>query len=454
MPERIDLPEEVNIILDAYKEYGATAYIVGGCVRDNLIGREVHDWDICTPVVPSKTIDIFREKGYSVIETGLKHGTVTVMINDNPFEITVFRRDGEYSDRRHPDNVEFTSDLEEDLSRRDFTMNAIAYNPETGFVDPFNGIDDIRWRYIRCVEDPTERFREDPLRIMRAIRFSAQTGFTIDFKTLLAAQSERLKLMLISAERKRDELCKMITSYSPFLFDSMMKGWRIICEVIPELYYCRSRQRNPHHKYNIYTHSVYAMCNTKADLILRLTLLFHDIGKPNTRVSDESGIDHFYGHADVGAKMTDEIMRRLRFDNFTRETVVELVRYHDSEISPKKSAIKRWLNRLGEEQFLRLLEVREADIKAQNPVYSEEKLLKIKKIKDVLKEVLEEKSCFTLKDLAVDGYDLIAIGYKPGKELGDVLNELLRLVIDEELQNGQSTLLAEAKRIFSERNIQ
>lgn len=454
MTECIDLPEEVKIIFDAYKEYGATAYVVGGCIRDNLIGREVHDWDICTPVIPAETIEIFREKGYQVIETGLQHGTVTVMINDKAFEITVFRRDGKYSDGRHPDNVEFTNNIEEDLSRRDFTMNAVAYNPEEGFIDPFGGMSDITRKCIKCVGTPDERFREDPLRIMRCIRFSAQLGFMIDYETLLSAERARLKLSFVSAERKRDELCKTIMSYSQFLYQSLMKNQRIIYAIIPELYYCRVYQRNPYHIYNVYEHSIYAMCNSFENQVIRLTLLFHDIGKPKSKTTDKNGIDHFYGHAEVGAKMTDEIMRRLRFDNDTREAVVELVRNHDAEISLKKSGIKRWLNKLGEEQFRRLLEVKAADTKAHNPIYMKERLLKIEKIKELLEEVLEEKSCFTLKNLMIDGYDLIAIGYKPGKELGNALNELLSLVIDEEIQNKQSVLLAEAERILNERNIQ
>ena len=439
---KIDLPNEVLEIFNVIKEYGAEAYVVGGCVRDSILGRPVHDYDICTPVVVHELKEHFEEKGYRVIPTGLQHGTITVVVNGTGYEITTFRRDGEYSDGRHPDSVEFTSELIEDLKRRDFTINAMAYNDEDGLIDPFNGLEDIKYEKINCVGSAKERFSEDALRILRAIRFASQLNFVLMPDTDWEIHQQYKNLENISVERINSEFCKIVSSDS--LCVQLVLYRDVFALFIPELKDMFEFPQNNHwHVYDVFEHTIHAVehCDSE-DLIVRLAVLFHDIGKPHCFQDDEDGIRHFKGHGKVSADMTNEIMRRLKFDNDTREKVVELIHYHDATIEVGKKYIKKWLNKIGIEQFKRLLEVKKADNKAQNLEYSQEMIDKIKEIEKLLEEVLQEKECFSLKDLAINGDDVKKAFYlKEGKGVGLWLKEILNRVIDGELNNNREDLI-------------
>lgn len=444
MINKINLPKAVIEILNLLDSYGSVGFVVGGCVRDSILDRPIHDWDICAPVVISEVQALFEEEGYKVIPTGIKHGTVTVMIDDVGYEITTFRRDGEYTDGRHPDNVEFTSNLVEDLSRRDFTMNAIAYNPAVGFIDPFEGLKDIENHTIRCVGYARDRFKEDALRILRMWRFECQLGFSTEPGTQNAAVhgiNERL-LENISKERIQSEFVKAImsqksnfTTRSQFFLKSIIPEWKDMIHF---------PQNNPYHVYTVDFHSMiaYQMVKDNNDLILRLAVLFHDIGKPHCYQDGSDGIRHFKGHAKVSAEMTEQILRRLKFDNYTIDNVVELIGYHDATLNVGGKYVKRWLNKIGKEQFKRLLELRKADIKAQNPKYIDDRLDKIREIEMTLENTLKEEQCFSIKDLAINGKDVMKWAcIKEGKDVGIWLNRLLKLVIDDDLPNDKDTLI-------------
>lgn len=437
---KIKIPKEANDLIHALQEGGYEAYVVGGCVRDSILNRPVHDWDICTSATPREMIEIFKDK--RIIETGLKHGTITVLNGDGQYEITTFRTDGEYSDCRRPDNVTFVKNLREDLQRRDFTINAIAYNDETGIVDPFDGMKDIDNQLIRCVGNPIDRLNEDGLRIMRAIRFAAQLDFAIENSTEVVISLLARNLNNISAERISSELKKIMASTRPSI---IMENEEVLKRIIPEFTACIGfEQNNPYHDFTVYQHTWLALLLGEMDnLYVNLALLFHDIGKPECYTEDENGVGHFYDHPEESAKIADMVMRRLKFDNYTRESVVELVKYHDAEINPTPRNVKKWLNRLGEEQFRRLLWVKEADIKAQNRKYQDERLEKLQKIAEVLEDVtFDDTTCFSLKDLAINGEDVMRIvGIKQGKEVGEWLNKALEKVIDGEMKNDREELL-------------
>ena len=444
MINKINLPKAVIEILNLLDSYGSVGYVVGGCVRDSIIGRPIHDWDICTPVVISEVQALFEKEGYKVVPTGIKYGTVTVMIDGVGYEITTFRRDGEYTDGRHPDNVEFTSNLVEDLSRRDFTMNAIAYNHSTGFIDPFNGLKDIENHTIRCVGYARDRFKEDALRILRMWRFECQLGFSTEPGTQNAAV-EGIKegfLENISKERIQSEFVKAImsqksnfTTRPQFFLKSIIPEWEDMIHF---------PQNNPYHVDTVDFHSMiaYQMVQDNGELILRLATLFHDIGKPHCYQDGSDGIRHFKGHAKVSAEMTEQILRRLKFDNYTIDDVVELIGYHDATLNVGGKYVKRWLNKIGKEQFKRLLELRKADIKAQNPKYIDDRLDKIREIEMTLENTLKEEQCFSIKDLAINGKDVMKWAcIKEGKDVGIWLNRLLKLVIDGDLPNDKDTLI-------------
>lgn len=443
MKFKMNIPEDVNRIIHTLQSNGYKAYVVGGCVRDSIIGRPINNWDICTSATPEKMLKIFKDE--RVIETGLQHDTVTIVMNGEPYDVTTFRIDGVYSDSRRPDNVTFTNDLLEDLRRRDFTINAMAYNDEEGLIDPFNGLEDIKWKIIRCVGSAKDRFNEDALRILRAIRFAAQLGFVVMSGTKLQIQQQYKNLKNISIERINNEFCKIATS-NHFGMETVLYN-KVISLFIPELKYLVDfQQDNPYHDYSVFMHTIHAIdeCDSD-DLTVRLAVFFHDFGKPHCYQDGEDGIRHFKGHGKVSAEITDNIMKRLRFDNETRNHVVELVYYHDATFEVGKKYVKRWLNKIGEEQFRRLLKVRKADIKGQKKELDQSRIDKVDNIEKILDEVLQEEECFSLKDLAVNGKDLMDIGYKSGKELGNTLNELLQLVIDGECPNEKEKLLNRCK---------
>lgn len=441
---KIEIPSGANEIIHSLQNNGYEAFLVGGCVRDSILKRPIHDYDITTSATPDEMMKVFKDK--RIIETGLQHGTITIVINGEGYEVTTYRIDGNYSDSRRPDSVTFTRSLEEDLKRRDFTINTMAYNDEVGLIDPFNGMEDIKYHKIRCVGRAKDRFSEDALRILRAIRFASQLGFVLEPDTDWNISNMYKNLENISIERINSEFCKIAAS-SDFCVQ-MVLYHEVFSLFIPEIKDMLGfQQNNPYHMYDVWNHTVHAIeyCESD-DLVTRLAVFFHDIGKPHCYQDGEDGIRHFKGHGRVSADMTDKIMKRLRFDNDTREKVVELVYYHDATFEVGKKYIKRWLNKIGEEQFRRILNVRRADIKAQADMAQETRLQKIDNIEYILEEVLQDDECFSLKDLAVNGKDLITIGYKPGKEIGEVLNNLLDSVISGEYINEKEKLLEIAER--------
>jgi tRNA nucleotidyltransferase (CCA-adding enzyme) len=436
---KINIPSDANELIHTLQNHGNSAYVVGGCVRDSIIGRQIHDWDICTSATPDEMLEIFKDK--KVIETGLKHGTITVVVKGESYELTTFRIDGKYSDSRRPDSVIFTSSLIEDLKRRDFTINAMAYNDDEGLIDPFGGLEDIEYKKIQCVGSEKDRFGEDALRILRAIRFASQLEFVMTPETSYEINKQYKNLKNISIERINSEFCKIAASRDFCVEMVLYKD--VFALFIPELKdMFEFQQNNPYHDYDVYSHTVHSIEHCKSDnLVVRLAVFFHDIGKPHSFQDGEDGIRHFKGHGKVSADITDNIMKRLKFDNETRNNVVELVYYHDATFEVGKKYVRRWINKIGVEQFRRLLEVRKADILGQKESYEQYRINKVNNIKQILEEVLREETCFTLKDLAVNGNDLMSIGYKENKELGNTLNELLRLVIDEECPNKKEKLL-------------
>ncbi len=425
---RIQLPEKVKYIIDSITAAGYEAYAVGGCIRDSILGREPSDWDITTSARPEQVKALFCR----TVDTGIAHGTVTVMLDREGFEVTTYRIDGEYEDHRHPREVQFTSQLVEDLRRRDFTINAMAYNENTGLVDAFDGMGDIRRGLIRCVGCAGERFTEDALRILRAIRFSAQLGYAIEEDTRQAIRELAPSLSAISAERIQTELVKLLTSPHPdYLRQAYDMG--VTAVILPELDRCmETPQHHPHHCYNVGEHILHSLGEVPPVKDLRLAMLLHDIGKPRTLETDEAGITHFHGHSAVSAEMARAILRRLRFDNDTIVTVHRLVEFHDygNDVIPTPVIVRRAVNRIGEDIFPKLLLVKRADILAQSDYQRQEKLQLMDAWESCYRRVLAEKQCVSLKDLAVTGRDLIDAGMKPGPELGGMLQRMLAHVLE------------------------
>ncbi len=436
---RIELPAKVKYVLDTIAEAGFEAYAVGGCVRDSVLGRQPNDWDITTSAMPGQIKGLFRH----TIDTGIAHGTVTVMIGSEGFEVTTYRIDGKYKDGRHPEKVTFTPSLTEDLKRRDFTINAMAYNEKEGLVDLYGGLEDIRNRKIRCVGEAKERFGEDALRMMRAVRFSAQLGYDIEDKTMEAIRMLATNMKKISAERIAAELNKLMESDHPDYVEKLYTSG--ICDVVlPEFSKAmQTPQNHPSHGITVGEHSLRAMTNVPPQKELRLTMLFHDIGKPIVRSTDAAGVDHFYGHAEAGAGMAEKILRRLRYDNHTIDVVKKLVFFHDYGIGTRPDArmVRRAVNKIGEELFPMLLIVRRADILAQNEDSREEKLEVLSLWEELYQELLKKQDCVSLKDLALSGKDLIAMGMEPGREIGETLQMLLEYVLEEPERNRKEVLL-------------
>lgn len=440
--QRIKIPEGARAIIEKLQNAGFEAYIVGGCVRDNVLGLSPHDWDICTSAMPETAIKLLEK--YKIIPTGLKHGTVTVFPGDQTdgYEVTTFRKDGEYKDNRHPESVEFVKSLREDLARRDFTINAMAYSDATGIVDYFGGVEDLHNKRISCVGDPDERFREDALRILRALRFSSTYGFSVSEKTADAIHRNGPLLANIAAERIQSELEKILVGQN--VLSILLSYPDIFVQIIPELGPCVGfSQNNPYHVYTVYDHIAHAVANYEGtDLSVKVALLLHDIGKPLCYSEDARG-GHFYGHAVPGADMTKEIVKRLKFDRKTQAEVEELVLYHDSVIEPTPKTVKRWLNKIGEDQFRRLLEVKKADILAHAKETQADRLKRHEMLYCILNDVIVESQCFSLKDLDISGNDIIALGFQEGKIIGKILNSLLEKVINGEIKNKRDALIKE-----------
>lgn len=441
---KIELPRKVVLIIKNLQRHGYDAYAVGGCVRDSILNRKPEDWDITTSAKPEQVKRIFRR----TVDTGIEHGTVTVLIGKDGFEVTTYRVDGLYEDGRHPKEVTFTSRLEEDLKRRDFTINAMAYNDDERLVDAFGGMRDLNYHLIRCVGDPKERFSEDALRILRAVRFSAQLAFPIEPETAEAIKSLAPNLEKISAERIQAELVKLLVSDHPErIQDACELG--ITKVVLPEWDdMVGVKQNTPHHKYDVAAHTVHALQNVKHDKVLRLTMLFHDMGKPVMKTTDENGRDHFKGHAIASEQIAKTVMKRLKFDNDTIRKVTKLVAYHDYRMEPTGANVRRAMHEIGVELFPYYLAVRLADTKAQSSYERRGKLENIIQIRELYRNALRNKECVTLKDLAVTGTDLINLGIAPGKELGTLLNELLDMVIEDPAWNQKGKLCDYVKERF------
>ncbi|MBQ4109838.1 MAG: HD domain-containing protein [Clostridia bacterium] len=438
------IPLQVKKAIQILNDNGFEAYIVGGCVRDFLLNLTPSDFDITTSALPEEILSTFSD--YKTIETGLKHGTVTVVIESMHLEITTYRVDGEYKNNRHPDEVFFTRNLKEDLKRRDFTVNAMAYHPQEGLIDCFNGQDDLRNKIIRCVGEPEKRFTEDALRILRAMRFASVLGFNVEEKTFDAACKLKQLINNISSERINSELNKLLLGESCLEILNNFK--EIIFEFIPELKPLDGfSQNNIFHIYDMYMHTLVSVASCPENIILRLTMLFHDIGKPDTYTEDENGIGHCYGHAKISEEKARIILRRLKYDNHTISTVTTLIRYHDADIALTEKAVKRWLNKTGEENFRLLLEVKRADTRALSEHIIEERLKYFDEILLILKKINEENQCFSLKDLAVNGKDVIEKTGSKGAETGIILKMLLNKVMENELENDVTSLLNYAKTI-------
>ena len=433
----IRIPEQVSTILAKLQESGYEAYIVGGCVRDALLGREPNDWDITTSALPMDVKRIFVK----TVDTGLQHGTVTVLAGGKGYEVTTYRVDGVYEDGRHPKTVTFTPSLREDLQRRDFTINAMAYREPGVLVDLFGGQKDLADGVIRAVGDPVQRFSEDALRILRAIRFGAQLGYRIEDETLRAASELAVNLRKISAERIRVELEKTITSDHPALLRTAHEAG-ITAMFLPEFDQCmETRQNNPHHCYTVGEHILKSMELIRNDRILRLTMLLHDVGKPACLTTDEQGIDHFYGHQEVSASMAQAILKRLKYDNDTIRKVVKLVRCHDMQIRLTAPAVRKAVVKIGEDLFPLFLEVKQADLLAQSTYQREDKQEILDEVKRLYAEIIGHGDCLNLKHLAVNGSDLVRMGVKPGREVGDILARMLNDVLDVPSHNDKDYLL-------------
>ena len=435
---KLTIPVNAEKILRVLENQGFEAFIVGGCVRDSILGRRPDDWDITTSARPEQVKALFRR----TVDTGLKHGTVTVLMDKESYEVTTYRIDGEYEDGRHPKEVAFTASLEEDLKRRDFTINAMVYHPDRGLVDLFRGMDDIRAEIIRCVGNPLERFGEDALRILRAVRFSAQLGFSIEEETKKGIEELVPNLKLVSAERIQTELVKLLVSPHPDYFLTAYETG-ITRQFLPEFDACmETGQNTPHHCLSVGLHTLQSLLNIRPDKVLRLTMLLHDIGKPAVKKTDENGRDHFKMHGPAGEKMASAILRRLKFDNDTISKVCRLIRWHDDRPAPDMCSVRRAVNRIGEDIFPLYLEVQRADMLAQSTYKREEKAARLEGVNECYRKILEEGQCVSLKSMAVKGRDLIAAGYAPGPELGEILNRLLEHVLEHPEDNEKDRLLA------------
>ena len=444
---KIVLPEKVTYIIDTLTQHGFEAYAVGGCVRDTMLGRIPMDWDITTSAKPEQVKALFRH----TIDTGIQHGTVTVMLEHEGFEVTTYRIDGEYEDARHPKEVQFTSNLLEDLKRRDFTINAMAYNDKDGLVDAFDGVGDLERGVIRCVGAAVERFAEDALRMLRAVRFASQLGFTIEDRTREAIVSLAPNIAKVSAERIQIEMVKLLTSRHPEQLRAAYETG-LTAVFLPEFdEMMKTPQNNPHHKYNVGIHTIEAMKQIEAEHIYRWTMLLHDVGKPTARVEGPDK-DHFKMHPVIGEEMARKILRRLKFDNQTIKQVTTLVRWHDRRFASmeevNKKTVRRWISQLTPELFTRLMEVQKADISAQSDYQRDKKEQVLQETKKLFEEIIEEKNCLSIKELKINGKDLMDMGVPQGKEIGQILSWLLDQVLEDPQLNERETLtrMAEEKR--------
>lgn len=445
----INTPKEVKLIIDTFYRSNFEAFMVGGCVRDILLGNLPKDYDITTSAKPEITISLFDK----TIPTGLKHGTVTVLISNEPYEVTTYRTEGKYIDNRRPSSVDFVTDIKEDLSRRDFTINALAYNEKVGLIDYFNGTDDIKNKIIRCVGNADKRFKEDALRMLRAVRFSCQLNFDIEENTYTAIKNNYKLIKNISSERIRDELCKILISENPSKGLEILRDTKLLEIILPEinaLYNFSPKCTN--HNRNIFAHTLKVIDNTENDLLLRLSALFHDVGKLNTLTPLNNGTFYgFPGHCLEGSIMVKKILSRLRFDNNTIKVISKLIEHHlvlNAPVMPTKYEVKMLLNEVGVDNINLLFSLQRADINSlDNPrVFLE----KVRYTENLVNEIINKNEPLTIKDLNISGGDLISnLNLKPGKILGDVLNHLLNIILKNTNLNSKESLLTLAKSFLS-----
>lgn len=439
----IYIPEYVNKIIYILESSGYEAYLVGGCVRDNIIGKKPYDYDVATNATPKEIETIFRD--FKIVDIGKKFGTITVVMKEGQVEVTTFRSEDKYIKGRKPMDVKYISNLIEDLKRRDFTINAIAYNPKVGFIDPFNGINDLKLRTIRCVGDPNERLREDYLRILRAVRFATQLGFTIDVQTANACAKFSSKLKDISKERIRDEFIKILLSDKPSYGIRLMKDLGILQVILPEMIPAIGfDQRNPHHDLTVFEHTLEVLDNAPKVLEVRLAALFHDIGKPYTFKLDENGIGHFYGHEKISVDITKEVLTRLHFSNDLIKNSLVLINDHMNYSKDlNKKYVKRQLQRIGYDNLNNLIDLQIADKLSKK---GDKDLSYFEEKRRILREIVEEP--YLRNHLTINGDDLKALGIQEGPLLGEILDYLLEVVIENPKKNNRTDLLEIVKRKY------
>ena len=433
------LPKTIQACIQALEDAGHAAYVVGGCVRDHCLGLIPQDYDMCTSATPEQTEEVFRD--YRLVLAGKKHGTVGVVTEEGVVEITTFRTEGNYRDNRHPDWVAFVPEVEKDLARRDFTVNAMAWSPTRGYADPFGGREDLKRGILRAVGEPRQRFREDSLRILRGIRFAVRYGLDVEKNTLEAMGTEAHLMDNLARERVFEELSKLL----PLLkAEDLIRFGPILAAVIPELQPMLGfDQRSPHHAYDLFTHVAHVVAGVPAELTLRWAALLHDIGKVPTFTQDETGRGHFYGHAPKGAEMAEEVLLRLKAPTALRQQVVLLIDRHMTRLQPDKKQLRRQIGRLGWETVEQILLLQEADMGSKGTGESDDPAI-FAAIRQVMEEIRREDSCLSLKDLAVKGNDLIALDFS-GKAIGQMLNALLEQVLEENLPNDREALLSWAE---------
>ena len=442
---KINLSDNARYIIDKLQCSGYSCYAVGGCVRDSLMGKEPHDWDFTTSAKPDEIERVFAE--HKTIDIGKRFGTIAVVLDGKPYEITTYRVDMDYSDSRHPDEVSFSEDIRDDLSRRDFTVNAMAYNDRDGLIDLFEGQKDIEFGVIRCVGSPKERFEEDALRILRALRFASTLSFSIEPKTAQAILDERDELRKIAPERIRDELLKLLCGDN---VGFVLRRYRTVIAVfIPQLLGTFDfDQRTKHHNRDVYRHTVAAVQNIEPDPLLRTVMLYHDIAKPLTQTTDKSGVGHYKEHQRFGAAIARYSLESLCMPKAFTNEVCMLIRYHDLRLKPEPSQIKRYMNLLGVDAMQKLYKIRLADTLAQSMYLREEKLQNLEEVKTEIERIAAAGECYNLKMLAVNGSDLLHMGMTSGERIGETLDALLEKVINEELPNEKSVLLSYVKNEF------
>lgn len=436
----MDLPKSANCCMQRLEQAGFEAYAVGGCVRDSLLGLTPHDYDLCTNALPGDIARLFAD--HTLVRSGEKHGTIGVVVDGQVIEITTFRTEGGYRDSRHPDWVRFVPNVEADLARRDFTVNAMAYSPARGYIDPFGGREDLQNRILRAVGAPMERFTEDALRILRGVRFAVRFRLTPEENTLQAMESLASTMEKLARERVFEELCKLLPLVTA---KDLLDYSAVLTQVLPPLAPCVGfEQHTPHHIYDVYTHTAQVVEKTPATLSLRWAALLHDCGKPASFYMDETGRGHFHGHAQISARLAEELLLTLKAPTALRERVVFLIAHHMMLLEPDKRLLRRWLGKYGREAFWELLTLQEADFSGKGTGEDSH----YRELRDLVQEVLSEEACLTVKDLHINGQDLQMLGFAPGPRMGEVLSWLLEQVQNEQIPNDRQALLSAAEDIL------